>query len=73
MCRAPLARCRPSPPQLLARARQNGSDGRESWDDSPDTPRVNGTAAATAAADGDWRGEVQSLAASLRVGQVRGG
>ncbi|PRW33541.1 GTP-binding hflX isoform A [Chlorella sorokiniana] len=54
---------------LLARARQNGTDGWESWDDAPDTPRVNGTPAATAAAVDDWRGDVQSLAASLRVGQ----
>ena len=69
--RASLARCRPRAPQLLARARQNGVDGWESWDDAPDTPRLNGTPAA-AAADGDWRGDVQSLAASLRVGQVRG-
>ncbi|KAI7837304.1 hypothetical protein COHA_008868, partial [Chlorella ohadii] len=66
--RASLARCRPRAPQLLARARQNGVDGWESWDDAPDTPRLNGTPAA-AAADGDWRGDVQSLAASLRVGQ----
>lgn len=71
--RAPLARRRPALPQLLTRARQSSGEAWESWDDAPDTPSLNGNATAAAAADADWRSEVQSLAASLRVGQVGAG
>lgn len=67
----PCGTCRA--PRLLLRATQN--DG-EAWRDAPDTPRVNGSGgagAATAADADEWRNDIQSLAASLRVDQVRHG
>lgn len=57
-------------------ASKGGDDGWLSWDDAPEMPRATNGAPAPANGDGagetEWGDEVQSLADSLRSGQVGG-